>query len=272
VTSRTVAAAVAVTFVLAILAPAVARAEPWYEGARGHHRVVHLTAMGLAAVTYVASETFLKPSLAASTCRWCVPDGLDRDLRNDLVWSNPSQAGLYSNLTGYAAAPLAALGLTALEDLEDGGDFGVVLDHTLPILETLAYSQLVVQAIKFSVGRARPEVAFGRTAFTSTDDNTSFVSGHSAMTFALAVGAGMVAHQRHARYEKWIWGAGLTLAATTAYLRIGADKHYASDVVAGGAIGVAAGIVIPGLVAPATEAGGVVVVPTGNGLAISGTF
>lgn len=262
---------VACVVLFSAVASTAAHGEPWHEGPRGHHRVVHLTTAAAAGVAYLTSETLLKSHLAPASCRWCEPPGLDRDVRNNLVWAHPDRAALASNLTGYVAAPLVALGLTALDDRDGDATWGSWLDHSLPIIETVAYSQLFVQAVKFPVGRARPEVAFGtKTSPPTSDDNLSFFSGHSALTFGLAVSAGMVAHQRHSRYEKAIWIAGLTLATSTAYLRIGADKHYLTDVVTGSAVGIAAGAIIPGLVAPSDS--GVIVVPTGNGLAISGAF
>ncbi len=47
------------------------------------------------------------------------------------------------------------------------------------------------------------------------------------------------------RLAPWIWGAGLSLAVATAYLRIAADRHYASDVTVGAAIGSLTGFAVP---------------------------
>jgi hypothetical protein len=62
----------------------------------------------------------------------------------------------------------------------------------------------------------------------------------------------------------------MTLATATAYLRIAADKHYLSDVVAGAALGAIGGMLIP--VATGSLPRGVDVVPTGNGVAVAGRF
>ena len=67
-----------------------------------------------------------------------------------------------------------------------------------------------------------------------------------------------------------IWGAGLGLAVTTAYLRIAADRHYATDVLAGSAFGIAAGIAIPWLGGSLPPRVGLV--PTTNGLGLVGQF
>jgi membrane-associated phospholipid phosphatase len=68
----------------------------------------------------------------------------------------------------------------------------------------------------------------------------------------------------------YIWGIGLPLAATTAYLRIAADKHYTTDVIAGSLIGATAGLLIPRLTL--TKKLPFEVSPTGSGLSISGVW
>jgi len=68
-----------------------------------------------------------------------------------------------------------------------------------------------------------------------------------------------------------VWGVGLTLAGTTGYLRIAADKHYASDVLIGAVLGSAAGLILPRWLHD-HEGGDVQVVPTPGGLALLGTF
>ena len=50
---------------------------------------------------------------------------------------------------------------------------------------------------------------------------------------------------RRYRLAPWIWAAGLAVAAVTAYLRIAADRHYASDVTVGAAIGSLTGFAVP---------------------------
>jgi membrane-associated phospholipid phosphatase len=84
-------------------------------------------------------------------------------------------------------------------------------------------SQAVTQAIKFSVGRTRPD---GTTL--------SFPSGHSASAFATAA-----VLQRHLG-----WKAGVPAYGVAAYVaasRIQEKRHYLSDVAFGAAIGMVAG-------------------------------
>jgi membrane-associated phospholipid phosphatase len=69
-----------------------------------------------------------------------------------------------------------------------------------------------------------------------------------------------------------MWAVGMPVAATVAILRLGADKHWGSDVLIGGAIGTAIGIIGPlllhGRVGPVTAQLSV----QGNGLAVVGRF
>ena len=85
-------------------------------------------------------------------------------------------------------------------------------------------TQGVTQAIKYSVGRTRPDAS----------SQASFPSGHASGTFATAT-----VFQR--RYG---WKAGLPaygIASWVAASRLSENKHFLSDVVFGAAIGLAAG-------------------------------
>lgn len=256
---------------LAVARPAGAEPPP---GEAGKRRITHLVFAAAGGALYAISETVAKPALAPDRCRWCSVDALDDRVRSSLRWSDPARAGTISNLTGFVAAPVLAFGLTALAASGAGGDgerVGRILDDTIPILETVVFSELVTQAVKFSFGRQRPEVHFASPgAATTQDGNLSWFSGHATLTFGLAVSAGVVAHRRGSSLEPVIWATGLTLATTTAYLRIAADKHYLTDVLAGAAWGTAAGLLVPCLthaLPPSLH-----VVPAGNGVAVAGTF
>lgn len=250
------------------VASAEAERDPWYRGAAGRHRVVHLSlAVGLG-TAYALSESAFKTTLAPDGCRWCDPPGFDRRVRDALVWDDYERAQTISDVTGYALAPTLALGLTTLAAVREDASWGRVLDDVLPVLETVAISQAVTQVVKYGVGRARPLARF-RSPPAGPDDNLSFFSGHSALVFGLAVSAGVVAHHRRSPLEPVIWGGGLALAATTVYLRMAGDKHYLSDVLVGSTVGVVSGLVIPGLV---RFDGPVSVVPAPGGVAVLGTF
>jgi len=245
----------------------VAAADP----PRARHRVAREISLAVALGLYITSETVAKDTLAPERCRWCAVNGLDDAVHGSLTWGNAGRAGTLSNLAGFAVAPLGTAGVLALASHARGAPWIDYGDDLLTVAEAAIYGEIVIQALKFSVGRQRPDAHFGPASRTpSNDDNVSFPSAHSALTFALATAAGEIAHRRHDALEPVIWATGMTLAGTTAYLRIAAEKHYLTDVVAGGAIGVAAGLVIPRLVGGLP--GDVQVVPTGNGVALAGAF
>jgi membrane-associated phospholipid phosphatase len=232
-----------------------------------HHRLTHLLLGAGAIGAFAISETVLKNSIAPPHCRWCATNSLDTGVRDALVWSNPGTAATISNITGYVMPAVSAAGLL-LASSRNGDQ---LLDDLIPELEAGAYGQLVVQGIKYSVGRQRPYAHFAGPGFVPTEeDNLSFLSGHTSLAFSVAVSAGMVAHRRHYKYEAAIWASGIGFSTLTAYLRIAADKHYFTDVASGAALGVAAGLFIPQLTGSLPHE--VAIVPTMNGAAVVGTF
>lgn len=209
-----------------------------------------------ATVAWFTSE-LLKSHLAPSACRWCsrasdgsdTLNGFDRSVRNGLRWSTPGAADTASNVTAFALAPLAALGLDTLASSHDGAVGNAPVDGLL-IAEATALAVDLNQAVKFAVGRERPfvhalaPVDKGKTAHPS-DNNLSFYSGHTNLAFALATSSGTLASMRGYRWSPAVWVTGLTIASATGYLRIAADKHYASDVLVGAVVGSAVGVAVP---------------------------
>ncbi|CAN5725807.1 hypothetical protein BH11MYX2_BH11MYX2_27620 [soil metagenome] len=239
--------------------------EPWYRGKYGSNRVFHLSLTVGLGLGFLVSETVAKDALAPNECRWCSPPGFDRSIRDSLVWNNPDRAATLSNIDAYVVSPLVGLGLLYLSDKD--ASWTRLVDDGLPILETVAISQAITQAVKFSVGRARPYVRLGGGGTGNADENLSFWSGHSALAFGITTSAGLVAHWRHYWTEPYIWAAGISLSLSTEYLRIGADKHYFSDVLVGGLVGVGSGLLIPRLMRR-----DIVILPVANGAALTGSF
>jgi membrane-associated phospholipid phosphatase len=262
----------AVLVMLALIAARPSSADsrpPWYRGKYGKNRVVHLSITLGAGGVYVLTEGPLKRFLAPETCHWCEPPQIDQDVRRALVWKDTTRAALLSNVTGYIAAPVSAFGFTLFSIYRESAVTSArVIDDMLPILETITISETALQIVKLSVGRQRPFVRFNPRGLHEDDDNLSFFSGHSALTFGLATSAGVIAHRRGYATEPYVWIVGMSLAASTAYLRIAADKHYLTDVALGSAYGIACGLTIPQLM----DRDDIAVVPTGNGAAIVGEF
>jgi membrane-associated phospholipid phosphatase len=91
------------------------------------------------------------------------------------------------------------------------------------LIRAQAMSGIITHAIKFSAGRTRPD-----------GSRYSFPSGHTSASFATAA----------VLAEHFGWKVGLPAYAAAAYVgtsRLSENKHYASDVIFGAAIGLVAG-------------------------------
>ncbi len=209
-----------------------------------------------AAAAWIGSE-LLKSHFAPARCRWCDrnADGsdalnpLDAGVRGALRWNNVGAADTLSNVMAFGVAPIFSMGFEALVAAHDDALTNVPVDLIL-IAEAVALAQDANQITKFMVGRERPFVhaltpdARANTAQPS-DNNLSFYSGHATFTFALAAAAGTIAHLRGYRLWRWVLASGFVAATATAYLRIGADKHYFTDVTTGALLGSAFGFAVP---------------------------
>ena len=273
--SRGRGAILSASLALALAPPAsVADADPVALPPKGsparHHLRDHALVAGGGALTFLVSETVLKPTLAPQVCRWCDAPAFDLAIRDALHWNNTRRADKLSYATGFAA-PLIPLALVVGSGWRDAG-FADAADDGLAVLEAGIATGLFDQVVKFTVGRQRPFVRFAEPGRVyDTDDDVSFFSGHTSFAFAIATASGTVASRHHYRLAPLVWATGLTFAAATGYLRIAADKHYASDVLIAAGIGSAFGVLLP----PVLHDHGRIhatVVPTPGGLAIVGTF
>lgn len=125
---------------------------------------------------------------------------------------------------------------------------------TIIDLQAFAFTSLVTGAIKRIVDRERPIGTECRTNPDYSPDcatagqHYSFLSGHASMTFT---GAGLVCvhHMQLSLFGSAADAVSCVAAVTAASLagvsRIVADKHYVSDVMAGAALGLFSGAVMP---------------------------
>jgi len=94
----------------------------------------------------------------------------------------------------------------------------------MDLIQAQVLTELLVQPIKFAVGRERPDHS----------NNQSFPSGHAAVTFATAT-----VIERHLGWRNS--ALAYTLASYVAMSRLHDNRHYLSDVVFGAAVGTIAG-------------------------------
>jgi membrane-associated phospholipid phosphatase len=99
-------------------------------------------------------------------------------------------------------------------------------------------SGLVTTPLKYVFGRARPEAGRGAYDFQPFSGQDSFPSGHATQAYAVAT---VIAEH----YDSlWIKLGSYGLASMVGYARLNNNAHWASDVVAGAAIGIFVGHVV----------------------------
>lgn len=236
-----------VAFLIATLARPVYAADSGDEAGRRAGDLRYNWKIDLAVATVATAGWIVSQAgmghLAPSNCRWCQVNSFDEWGHDNITWSDTGTASRLSDVSAYALAPVAALGLGAWAAAYDDrlSDFAV---DALLIAEAVALSQVTTQLVKIAVGRQRPYAHYGGGS-QNPRDNISFYSGHTSLAFSLAVSSGTIATMRGYRLAPAIWGTGLAIAATASYFRLAADKHYLTDVIAGAVIGSAFGFGIP---------------------------
>lgn len=166
----------------------------------------------------------------------------------------------------------------------------VARQMTLINVEAMAITAGVQGLTNVVASRERPygadcggEVASDTADCSSARRYRSFFSGHSAQAFTAA----SLICSHHMKLRLFGPGAAdaitcitaLATAGTVATLRVVGDMHYASDVTLGAGVGLLVGFGVPFLhyhrTLPTLELGGgahMSLVPTGNGVSLSGSF
>lgn len=152
-------------------------------------------------------------------------------------WSNPALDGLttYGERFGGLVAPSLAIfpyvGMSLLPEVKDSRALKMWRDAA----EAYFVSTALVVTIKGAVGRARPYMGQGAGSFEplsyGNTDYQSFPSGHTSGAFSVAT---VMSHYA----SDWVGKTFFyTTAAVAAYSRIYDNKHWLSDVIAGGLLG-----------------------------------
>jgi hypothetical protein len=186
--------------------------------------------------------------------RWSSRNDFDTGLRDDLrLGSLGSRRAADTGsdfLLAFSMAILPASGILSKHLATQ--DCVETWDMATDALESLGLTLFLTNLIKEVAGRERP---YGRSCDTfalrdsdcGTDDRQqSFVSGHSSIA---AAGAGLSCAFA---FEREAWGSsigakwgpcmlGAAAAVATGMLRVGADRHWTSDVLAGFALGAVVG-------------------------------
>lgn len=197
-------------------------------------------AVGGLAIAKILTHGREEPPLVTAPWRHLDPPGaLDRVVRNATGGRLPRKArrvlDSFSYLTlGHLAAQ--PIGLAS----SGPGRPDKAQDALIP-LEAAAVSLLATGQVKHLVHRPRPFAYYCEPleagALEKTDAQLSFFSGHASASFALAAATSAVASRRRLPNAATIRLLSYSLAGTTSLLRVLADQHYATDVLAGAAVG-----------------------------------
>lgn len=196
----------------------------------------------------------IKPALRVPTCTICDPEpgkvnAVDNFFRSSLKEPKDSPVGTLSDVVSYGVAPATGIALAIVVPMADKRGDEAPLDILL-VLEAALTFGVVQQGLTALIPRERPEVhaAEGDVRASSRRRHSSFESfpaGHNGSAFAIAAAGGTVATMRGYRLAPLVWIAGGVIALTASYLRIAADRHYFTDVMAGAALGIGIGIGAP---------------------------
>ncbi len=187
---------------------------------------------------------------APRQCRWCGVSGFDSGARRALRWQQTEAAADLSDAGLFVYAPGIAIGLHALS-FHRSADWRGSGEDFLVILEAVAITGAITDAVKLSAARERPFAHYGESPIPFEDEpdqNLSFFSGHTSLAFSVVSSAGTLATLRRSKMAPWIWGVGLPMASLTAYFRVAGDRHYLTDVLVGALAGTAIGVTVPLLV------------------------
>lgn len=115
--------------------------------------------------------------------------------------------------------------------------------------ESIVVTSLAATVLKSGLGRSRPFMTDGEKPFDfhpgkgfNHPQYRSFPSLHEGGSFAAAAALSTELHLRHSRHAAWATPVAYGLALLPGLGRMYSNKHWASDVVMGAAIGTFAGI------------------------------
>lgn len=251
-------ACIAVSLALCLTARSSAAADDSGDTPNWNPRFTHFTTLQYGLTLVGAAGVFASGSIlpASNEIHWRGNILLDGGARSFFAASTESGRRHASTVSDYMAMGLVMYPFAIDALLAAGavrGNYDVAFQMALIGAQSMMVANLVTNLTKRLVARARPDAGNCKAGneMACATENESFISGHTSAAFA---GAGlMCANQQNLRlYGSGVagaiaCGAALGAAATVGTLRMVADRHHLSDVMAGAAVGLAAGYLLPNL-------------------------
>jgi membrane-associated phospholipid phosphatase len=223
------------------------------------HALRNATAGRLALVFGAVVLFFVGFSVATGdpleTCRWCTSNVFDETIRKWLVAEDARTAGSLSHVFSIGVLPALAIGGTVVPGVLARARRHYGAQDFAILVVAFFLTTALTDGVKKLAERERPGFHHGRALFLEAahhplERNLSFFSGDTAWAFTFAACAITLARLRGYRTERWIGIAGFACATVAGILRIVADMHWASDVIAGAVVGTIVGILLPTLLHP----------------------
>ncbi len=214
--------------------------------------------------------SFAKADALSPSCTICdgsqpgKVNGLDDLFRSAFKRRDGAAASTAGDVVTYGVGPAMGLALTVGAAAADHRGDEAPLNSLLVVEASLAAIS-VNEALGAVIRRERPRVHAlegdaRRAALTDSDATSSFTSGSTASVMAITAASATIATLRGYRLAPLVWIVGTTVGLTATYLQIAADRSYFTDNLAGAAVGLGVGVLVPVLfhrrAEPRTSSGG----------------
>lgn len=191
-------------------------------------------------------------------CRWCGPTAFDESLHAPWAQDRRRDAAQYSHLVSFVVLPAGALGSAMLLPLGHAHPQRHAFENAAMVTEAVLANITLTTVVKRLVARRRPAFYYERSGYAEFDLDSgeqfvSFPSGDTSIAFSAASAATTVAFLRGYPEAPYVLAVGGVLASGVAALRVAADVHWPTDVVAGAALGTLVGIGMPLLLHPRVD-------------------
>jgi membrane-associated phospholipid phosphatase len=192
----------------------------------------------------IGAAGFLEMRSTPACAPLCSTKGINI-LDRTAIHFNSDSSGRAADVLLYTilAAPLVL-------DAIDSPTFHDWLVDTLIVVQSVALTQTVAQLTKFAFQRYSPALYGGdasAAAAKEKDAARSFVSAHAASAFSVATAYTVTYWLKHPRdpMRFLVFAIGAALSLTTGILKVLAGAHFWTDVIAGGAVGLSIGVLVP---------------------------